>query len=479
MSCFELVQFMERVEEKREAHLQPYPAKLLIVDDDKAILQAANLLLKSQFETIHTTPDPEEIITRLAEEKYDLVLLDMNFKKGNPDGMEGLYWLRQIRELSPDTVIVMFTAYGTTSLAIQAIKEGATDFVLKPWVNEKLQATILSAITLKFARQQVNQLKSELQIVQDDIRRSFGEMIGDSPAMRKVFDVIQKISGTDANVLILGENGTGKELVARSIHTHSTRKDSAFVGVDMGALSESLFESELFGHAKGAFTDAREDRAGRFEIANAGTLFLDEIGNLSFHAQAKLLSALQSRKVTRVGANDEIAVDVRLICATNKGIREMVDQGTFRQDLLYRINTIEIQLPPLRERTGDIPVLINHFLKVYGQKYDKWPLSVSPLAMKRLEEYAWPGNIRELQHTVERCVILSNKSILDVTDFLIPQDKKRNGRELVLDDYNLEKAEKMLILKALEKANGNISKAAAQLGITRASLYRRIEKHGL
>jgi transcriptional regulator with PAS, ATPase and Fis domain len=347
---------------------------------------------------------------------------------------------------------------------------------LKPWVNEKLLATLSSALNLKKATQTADKLETVNQQLQQDMARSFSDIVGQSAAMQKIFGLIEKVAPTDANVLILGENGTGKEVVARAIHANSLRKDQSFIGIDVGSLPPNLFESELFGHTKGAFTDAQNSRIGRFEMANSGTLFLDEIGNIPFWLQAKLLTALQTRTVTPVGSIQNIPIDIRLICATNQPLQSMIEEKRFREDLHYRINTIEINLPPLRDREEDIELLSKYFLQQYGQKYNKPDLRISLSAMKRLRTYNWPGNVRELQHAMERAVILANTSVLEMDSFLFPQKQNTNG--LMLEDYNLQNAEKQLILKVLERTEGNISKSAKQLGLTRAALYRRLEKYG-
>lgn len=363
-------------------------------------------------------------------------------------------------------------------MAVKAIKDGATDFVLKPWQNEKLLATISSATKLSESKKEIQDLLSKQKQLTYDLDSQFQDIIGTSEEMRKVFNIIQKVAKTDANVLILGENGTGKELVARAIHRQSGRSKEIFLSVNVGSLSESLFESELFGYAKGAFTDAKEDRAGRFEIASGGTLFLDEIGNLTPNLQVKLLAVLQNRLVTRLGANIARPVDIRLICATNLPISELKSEGGFRQDLLYRINTVEIQLPPLRKRMEDIPLLADHFLKMYCRKYNREFKTLSQDALTKLKNYDWPGNVRELQHTLERVVIMSESSILSPTDFSLSSSESPS-EGMGLTDYRLEEAEKMLIIKAVSKHDGNLTKAAKELGITRAALYRRLEKHGL
>jgi DNA-binding NtrC family response regulator len=391
----------------------------------------------------------------------------MNFTKDVSSGSEGYYWLERILQIDPSSVVVLITAYGDIQMAVKAIKAGATDFVLKPWENEKLLATLYSAMRLRESRDVIENLKIKNHEINQALNNRFSEIIGQSAAR------------TDANVLILGENGTGKELIARAIHKNSSRQNENFVGVDLGSITETLFESELFGHKKGAFTDAKEDRAGRFELSNNGTLFLDEIGNLSMPLQAKLLTVLQNRKVSRVGSNKDTPINIRLICATNMPLYEMVKENRFRQDLLYRINTIEIEIPALRERFEDIPLLATHFLKYYAQKYDKSVTKISEGAMTRMHKHPWPGNIRELQHAIERAVILSNSSVLQPEDFnFTPSSGKEDG-QLSLEQYNLEEVEKLLIRKVLKKYNGNITQAATELGLTRSSLYRRLEKYGL
>ncbi len=452
--------------------------KILIIDDDEDVLLAAKMLLKKHAHNVIIEKNPNKIPFLLNNDSYDVILLDMNFSQDTTSGKEGFYWLNQIIEREPNAVVIMITAFGDVEMAVKALREGATDFVLKPWQNEKLIATISAALKLKQSYKEVANLKSARKQLQEDINQPFKEIIGESRAIKEVFQIIDKVAKTDANVLILGENGTGKELVSRALHQRSARKDNVFIGVDMGAITESLFESELFGHKKGSFTDAKEDRAGRFEIANKGTLFLDEIGNLSLPLQSKLLTVLQNRQVTRIGANKPFDIDIRLVCATNMPIYEMVKENKFRQDLLYRINTVEIHLPPLRERLDDIQLLSDHFVKMYCQKYRKEEKTISPNAHKRLQKYRWPGNIRELQHAIERAVIMSESDTLSPDDFFFlmsgPQDS-----DIQTDNYNLDEVEKSIIQKAINKHQGNISKAAKELGLTRASLYRRLEKHGL
>lgn len=451
--------------------------KILMIDDDEDVLLAAKMLLKKQNHQVLIEKNPNKIPFLLHNDTYDVILLDMNFSKDITSGKEGFYWLEQILGHEPNAVVIMITAFGDVEMAVKALKMGATDFVLKPWQNEKLIATINTAIKLKQSYLEVDKLKKAKEMLEEQISKPFGDIIGESPAIKDVFTIIDKVAKTDANVLILGENGTGKELIARAIHQRSLRKDKSFVSVDMGAITETLFESELFGHKKGAFTDAREDRPGRFELANGGTLFLDEIGNLSMSLQSKLLSALQSRQVTRVGANQALPVDIRLICATNMPLQKMVQEGTFRQDLLYRINTVELQVPPLSERMDDIPLLAKHYLNYYSKKYHKNVGTIAQEAMDKLKRYPWPGNIRELQHAIERAVIMTDSSSLQESDFLF--SRSMNNTNSASDTLNLDEVEKTAIVKALSMHGGNISKAADELGLTRASLYRRMEKYGL
>lgn len=452
--------------------------KILIIDDDEDVLIAAKLLLKKHAKEVIIEKNPKKIPFLMNNGTYDVILLDMNFSKDITSGKEGFYWLEQILDADPKAVVILITAFGDVEMAVKALKEGATDFVLKPWQNEKLIGTLSAAIKLKESYKEVDKLKSAKKQLEDDINKPFKDIIGDSPAMKNVFSIIDKVASTDANVLILGENGTGKELVARAIHQRSLRKDNVFVGVDMGAITETLFESELFGHKKGAFTDAKEDRAGRFEIATSGSLFLDEIGNLGMPLQSKLLSVLQQRQVTRIGSNKPLDIDIRLICATNMPVYDMVAENTFRQDLLYRINTVELHLPPLRERQDDVTVLAEHFTKVYCDKYRKPHKKLASSTLKKMTKYPWPGNIRELQHAIERAIIMSEGNILMPDDFFFLVQKTDNPSEAA-DNLNLDEVEKNVILKAVNKHSGNISKAAKELGLTRASLYRRLEKHGL
>ena len=457
--------------------------KILVVDDNEDLLRAARMFLKRHFLQVDIEKNPESIPTLLNNEQYDVILLDMNFTKDVSSGHEGFYWLERILEIDPSAVVVLITAYGDVQMAVRAIKEGATDFVLKPWENEKLLATVMSAMKLRQSKIEVDNLKSRQKQINADIDTKFQDIIGKSPAMLRMFETIERVASTDANVLILGENGTGKEVVARAIHRNSSRSKEVFINVDLGAVTETLFESELFGHVKGAFTDAKEDRAGRFEIASGGTLFLDEIGNLSLPLQAKLLSVLQSRTVTRVGSNKVRPIDIRLICATNMPIYEMVKENKFRQDLLYRVNTIEIEIPPLRERLDDIPLLANHFLNHYGKKYNKNIRTISEPAIKRMQKYHWPGNVRELEHAIERAVIMSSGTVLKPEDLFFSSggtaEQEPVDANVMLDQFKLEEVEKILIRKVLKKYDGNITQAAGELGLTRSSLYRRLEKYGL
>lgn len=456
--------------------------KILIIDDDEDILLAARMLLKKHANTVVIEQNPNKIPFLLNQNSYDVILLDMNFKEDTTSGKEGFHWLKEILERDPKAVVIMITAFGDVEMAVKALREGATDFVLKPWQNEKLVATISAAAKLKASYDEVSDLKLTKKQLLKDINPVWADMLGESPAIQKVKSIINKVAKTDANILILGENGTGKELVAKAIHKQSDRSENAFIGVDIGALSETLFESELFGHKKGAFTDAKEDRIGRFELANQGTLFLDEIGNLPLHLQAKLLTVLQNRQIQALGSNKIVPINIRLICATNMPLAEMIGENKFRQDLLYRINTVEIYLPPLRERREDIDLLSHYFAEFYAKKYQKSIKKLAAATVKRLETYMWPGNIRELQHAVERAVIMSEADVLQPEDFFflttnyIPHKEKTDPLTASL---NLDEMEKMAIEKAIEKYQGNISKAAKELGLTRASLYRRLEKYGL
>ena len=452
--------------------------RVLIVDDNEDILFSLKLLLKKYVELIHTEVNPKRIPALMEQESYDVILLDMNFTKDMISGQEGFYWLDEILKIDPSAVVIFITAYGDVERAVKAIKEGAVDFILKPWQNEKLLATLSAAIKLRGSLIEANKLRLSRNELCKKLDQPFHDFIGDSAEMNKVYNTINKVASTDASVLILGDNGTGKELVARALHRNSNHRNDVFLSVDLGSISETLFESELFGHTKGAFTDAKNDKPGRFEVASGGTLFLDEIGNLSLPLQSKLLTVIEKKEVTRVGSNKPRPVNVRLICATNMPIYQMAKDGDFRQDLLYRINIVEISLPLLRDRIEDIPPLVEHFLKRYTHKYKKNIKSISNAAMKKFRQYSWPGNVRELQHAIERAVILSDSKILQPNDFSLKSPHSVN-EEGTLNTYNIEDMERDIIQKVLRKNNGNISRAANELGLTRASLYRRLEKYGI
>ena len=450
--------------------------KILIIDDDADVLLAAEIVLKKRFHTVRTESDPRQLPALLAQHNFDVILLDMNYTAGATSGREGMEWLQKTRELSPDSKVIMMTAYGDIELAVQAIKEGASDFVIKPWDNSKFLTTVAAGIRYSMTDREVKHLKTKQKMLNRFIGGEAGTIVGESDSLKEVLADIEKVAGTDANVLILGENGTGKELIAREIYRLSSRSDQAFINVDLGAISESLFESELFGHKKGAYTDAKEDRAGRFEIASGGTLFLDEIGNLNLQMQAKLLGALESLTISRVGSDIPIKVDIRLICATNKPVYDMLDKYQFRQDLLYRINTVEIHVPPLRERLSDISLLTGHFVAQYSRKYNKPDLGIHPETITKLREYHWPGNVRELQHTVERAVIMTDNAFLQPDDFFLSKPQRQQD---TLPNLNLREIERQAIQKAVIKHQGNMSKAARELGLGRTTLYRKMAKHGI
>ncbi len=457
--------------------------KILIIDDNNSVLQAAKLFLKRHFLEIDIATTPKKIPALISQKNYDLILLDMNFTKDVSSGREGFYWLKRILEIDPSSVIIFMTAYGDVKMAIKAIKEGASNFILKPWENDEFLATIYSSLNIRNNKLEIVQLKQKQQELNLLINERYKEIIGQSAAMQKVFALIDRVANTDANVLILGENGTGKELIARAIHNNSKRNKQSFINVDLGSINETLFESELFGHTKGAFTDAKEERIGRFEAASDGTLFLDEIGNLSLPLQAKLLKVLQNRNISKVGSNEEIPINIRLVCATNLDIHGMITDQKFRQDLLYRINTIEIRLPSLRERLDDIPLLAFHFLKIYSKKYDQKITGISKETIQYLQKHDWPGNIRELQHAIERAVIITNTDILQPEDFdlkIIGTHNSNNENQNVteISSLNLQETETSLIKNALLKHNGNIAETASELGLTRQSLYRRMKKYG-
>ncbi|POY38567.1 sigma-54-dependent Fis family transcriptional regulator [Solitalea longa] len=460
-------------------------AKILIVDDDPDVLVAMKMLLQPEVKELVTEKNPENLNALISRNNFDLIILDMNFKSALNTGNEGFFWLNKIREQDKEALVIMITAYGDINLAIRSLKEGASDFVVKPWRNEKLIEVITEALGKTLNSSKPNQ--GAIQVNEKPVRNGTSkenesltvEIIGDSEAMQEVFFKIDKIGPTDANVLILGENGTGKDLVARALHERSLRKDKPYIAVDLGALTETLFESELFGHRKGAFTDAREDRTGRIEAASGGTLFLDEIGNISLYQQAKLLSVLQNRHIVRLGTNQMVPVDIRLICATNVPIYELASEARFRKDLIYRINTVEITLPPLRKRGNDIELLARHFLKIYTTKYNKSGIDFETAALIKLKQYNWPGNVRELQHTIERAVIMAGEGFIRAHELSFSPIEHA---ELMIDEpksFQLHDIEKDTILKAIEKHQGNISKAARELGITRTALYRRLNKYDI
>lgn len=470
-------------------------ATLLIVDDNADVLLAARLLLKQHYQTVLTLQDPFALEATLAAQSVDVVLLDMNFHRDAISGQEGFYWLKKIHAYDPSIAVILMTAYSDVQLAVDAIKCGATDFVAKPWQNDQLLTTVATACAHARDKKALGQVSRQAQGLSQMLagaERSHAQpLLGHSNAMQQVLAILEKAAQTDANILITGESGTGKELTAHAIHQQSLRANGPFIGLDMGALAGSLLESELFGHKKGAFTDARQDRVGRFELAHQGSLFLDEIGNLPLEQQVKLLAALQNRQVTPLGADKPVAVDIRLICATNEALPQAVAEGRFRQDLLYRINTIEIRLPALRERREDIPLLIEHYLTHFGRKYKK-ELRFSASLMRRLQDYSWPGNIRELAHAIERAVILTDQAEPDLalliggaalttsTSVDMPPPPSAHAAHAAIEPvFNLEQVEHQTILAALKHFQGNVSHAAKALGLTRGALYRRLEKYGL
>jgi len=448
---------------------------LLIVDDNEDILFTLNFFLKQHLKQVITETDPQKIPDLMTLYDFDMILLDMNFNNDMSTGQEGFLWLQKILDIDKNAVVIFLTAYGDIERAVKSMKMGAADFILKPWDNDKLLEILRSAIIL---RNKKREMKSNSTIDQQisSYSQPYKDFIGESPAMKEVFSTIYKVAKTDASVLILGENGTGKELVAKSLHYQSNRKDKTFISVDLGAVAETLFESELFGHKKGSFTDAHKDRVGRFESATGGSIFLDEIGNLPLHLQAKLLTVLEKRELIPVGGNISLAIDIRLICATNMPVYDLVEQKKFRQDLLYRINTVEIHLPPLRNRIEDINILSNHFLKLFTEKYKKGVFEISLNALKKLEAYSWPGNVRELRHAIERAVILCDGHYLQDSDFWFSKQEQQKDL-LEFDSFNIDNVEKSVIQKVLFKHKGNITHAAKELGLTRASLYRRLEKY--
>lgn len=451
--------------------------KILVVDDNQDLLKSLSRMLKFDFNMIITTSDPKQIPTNLKSKDIDVVLLDMNFTEGDQSGNEGLYWLKRIKELDKSVVVILITAYGDVDLAVKAMQKGASNFVTKPWEPQKLIATLKNAIELRHTKLEICKLKRDNKSVNEEIKNRLNPIIGNSKSINQVLSTVNKVAKTDANILILGENGTGKELIAREIHNKSERKDSVFLSVDLNSLNENIFESELFGHVKGAFTDAKEDKIGRLEAASGGTLFLDEIGNLSLSLQSKLLTVIQNREFTPVGSSNSISFDVRLICATNKDLKKMVNEEIFRDDLFFRINTIEIYNPALRERESDVLLIADYFLKIYSNRYNKPKMKLNSSSYDYLLKYNWPGNIRELKHSIEKAVILNEDDIIKPEDLLGQQEIGKDIEHL--STLNLDKLEKNAIEKALRDAKGNISKASKLLGISRTSLYSKITKHGI
>lgn len=443
-------------------------AKILVIDDDEDVLTALRLLLKPLALEVATERRPSNILSRLQKDTFDVIILDMNFNGLINTGNEGIFWLSKIKEETPGVSVILITAYGDIDLAIRSLKEGASDFLIKPWKNDKL----IHAVTELVEAKRVKKTAKRNHLATSE------KIVGESQVMKKVFVKLQKVAPTDANILILGENGTGKDLIAKAIHENSNRKHKPFVKVDVGALTSTLFESELFGYKKGAFTDAREDRQGRFEAAQGGTLFLDEIGNISLLQQARLLTVLQNRHITPLGSNESIPIDIRLICATNLDLFALVDETKFRKDLIYRINTVDIVVPPLRERGSDISLLAKHFALVYAEKYSKQTLRLHPDFLKKLEQHSFPGNVRELQYALERAVIMTDNDVLQEEDLVFSalENHQPSSDPKLL---NLDSVEKHTILQVLDKNKGNISQSAKDLGITRAALYRRLQKHDL
>ncbi|WP_286262279.1 sigma-54-dependent transcriptional regulator [Thalassotalea atypica] len=468
-------------------------AKILIVDDDEDILVAGKLLLKRKFSDISICNRPDQIPKLIEHNNYDVILLDMNFGPGESSGEQGFHWLKQILDIKPNSIVVMITAHGGVDIAVEAMKQGATDFIAKPWQNEKVIATLSTAVQLGKTRVEAEKLKATNQtLVQVNNQLKQQDIIGQSDAMSNVNSLILRAAPTDANVLILGENGTGKELAARAIHKESLRAENIFMSVDLGSISETLFESELFGHKKGAFTGAQQDRVGKLKAADGGTLFLDEIGNLPLHLQAKLLTVLEQRCITPVGSNESVPFDVRIIAATNVTKAALNDESRFRQDLLFRLNTVELNLPPLRERTNDIVPIAEHYIALYCKKYNKPIKTLAQSTVQGLKQDAWKGNIRALRHAVERAIILSEQDTLELRDFQLMSDKaaqvtpgeptpSQQTSDIVerSSELNLDTIEKQAIAAALRKHRYNISHSAKELGLTRAALYRRMEKHGL
>lgn len=450
---------------------------ILIVDDDELVLLSIRLLLEPCFTSVQTLANPERIPSVLERQSIDVVLLDMNFRQGDTTGNQGRFWLKKILDTNPETQVILLTAYGDIQVAVDSMKEGALDFIVKPWENEKLLATVKTANLVSHEKKKVNQLRSRQKSLTSSLQRNYQPLIGESKAIEGIRNTIAKVAPTEANILILGPNGTGKEVIAWEIHQRSHRADGVFMVVDVGSLTETLFESEMFGYRKGAFTDAREDRAGKFEASAGGTLLLDEIGNLSLPLQAKLLTALQNKTIFRLGSHDPVEIDTRIICATNSDLFSLVKQGKFREDLLYRINTVEITVPPLLERPGDVPLIVDHYLARLSARYHKGDITVSDNAMAYLQQYSWPGNVRELIHTLERAVIMCDRPPLQVTDF---ESLSRSSMgDFTLNSFNLQKLEAWAVRKALERHGGSVTQAAEELGLSRGALYRRMQQYGI
>jgi len=450
--------------------------RILIIDDDEDVLMTARMILRPHFSHIYTEKSPKKLLRTIADNPVDVIILDMNFQSGATSGNEGLFWLREILKTDPLAHVIMNTAYGDIPLAVESMKIGAIDFLSKPWEREKLLSTVKNVYRLRKSALRIRKLDETRKTLSGDLAREQGELIGDGTAMEQLRKDIRKVAKTDANVLILGENGTGKDLVARQIHAFSNRSEETFIKVDLGSLNPQLISSELFGHVKGAFTDAREDRTGRFELASGGTVFLDEIGNIPVDVQAKLLSVLQNREIFRVGDAHPIPVDIRLISATNMPLYDMVESGKFRQDLMYRINTIEIVVPPLRDRSSDIPQLANHFLKIYKEKYRKPQLRISSDSLEHMNSYDWPGNVREMQHAIERAVIMTDQQEIGPSELMLSNRKVPSNS---LKTLNVDEIEKEAIIRAIDKHDGNLSHAARELGMGRTTLYRKISKYNL
>jgi DNA-binding NtrC family response regulator len=450
---------------------------LLIIDDNKSVLTALEMLLQSEFENVFTLKNPARLLAAIQQNQVDVVLLDMNFKAGVNSGNEGIYWLDRILQVDPAISVIMITAYGDVELAVKAVKNGAFDFILKPWDNNKMVSTLHAAMKLRKSKIETDSLRKTTNILKQELNTGLQPIIGRSQPLQKVLEIVNKVAGTDANVFITGENGTGKELIAREIHRHSNRSREVMVSVDMGSISESLFESELFGYVKGAFTDAKEDRIGKFEAADKGTLFLDEIGNLPLELQTKILVALQSRTITKVGSHKPVPIDIRLVSATNKNLTEMVAGGLFREDLLYRINTITIEVPPLRDRGEDVLLLADFYLNKYVTKYEKSGLKINQKGREALLKYNWPGNVRELQHSIEKAVILADNKVLDENSFSFGGNLGQQRDDLQFG--TLEEMEKEMILACMEQEHGNLSAVSKKLGITRQTLYNKFKKYGI